>query len=169
MNILLSRDITLPTEAHIVKGLYSFSSSLLQMWEVNHKEGWAPKNWCFWMVMLEETTESPSNSKQMKPVHPKGEQHRIFIGRTDAEANALILWPYDVKSWLIGKDTESGKDWGQKKKRATKDEMFGWHHWLNGHEFEQTLGESEGQRSLACCSPCGSKESDTTKSLNNKK
>ena len=169
MNILLSKDITLPTKVHVVKSPYSFSSSLLQMWEVNHKEGWEPRNWCFWMVILEETLESPLDSKEMKPVNPKGKQHRIFIGRTDAEANALILWPHDVKSWLIGKDSESGKDWRQEEKGAAEDEMVGWPHWLNGHEFEQTLGKSEGQRSLACCSPCSSKESDTTEPLNSKK
>ena len=162
MNILLSRDITLPTKVHIVKGPYSFFSSLVQVWELNHKEGWAPKNWCFWMVMLEKIPERLLDSKEMKPVNLKGKQHRIFIGRTDAEVNALILWPHDVKSWLIGKDSESGKDWGQEEKRATEDEMVGWHHWLNGHKFEQTLRESEGQRSMACCRPCGSKESDTT-------
>ena len=148
------------------KGLYSqsygFSSNHVQMWELYHKEGWALMKLCFWTVVLENILESPLDSKEMKPVNLKGKQHRIFIGRTDAEVNALILWPHDVKSWLIGKDSESGKDWGQEEKRATEDEMVGWHHWLNGHKFEQTLRESEGQRSMACCRPCGSKESDTT-------
>ena len=111
MNILLSRDITLPTKVHIVKGPYSFFSSLVQVWELNHKEGWAPKNWCFWMVMLEEIPERLLDSKEMKPVNLKGKQHRIFIGRTDAEVNALILWPHDVKSWLIRKDPDAGEDW----------------------------------------------------------
>ena len=128
---------------------YSFSNSCVWMWELDHKEGWAPKNWSFWTVVLEKTLESPLDCK-IKPVNPKGNQPWIFIGRTDAEAP--ILWPSDAKSWLIGKDPDTGKDWGQEKKGATKEEMIGWHHWLNGHESEQTLGDSEGQGSQACCS-----------------
>ena len=140
---------------------YDFSSSVWR-WELDHKEGWAPKNWCFWTVMLEKTLESPLDCKEIKPVNPKGNQPWIFIGRTEAEAKASILWPPDVKSWLIGKDPDAGKDWRQEEKDATEDEMVGWHHQLNGHEFEQTSGDNEEQGSLACCSPRGLKESDTT-------
>jgi len=107
-----------------------------------HKEGWAPKNLCFQAVVSEKTPESPLDSKKIQPVNPKGHLPRIFIGRTDAEAEAPILWPPDVKSWLIGKDLDAGKDWGQEEKRATEDEMVGWHHRLDGHEFEQTPGDS---------------------------
>ena len=139
------------------KGLYSqsygFSSSHVWIWELDHKEGWALKNWCFWTVMLEKTFESPLDCKEIKT------SQWIFIGRTDAEA--LILWPPDVKSQLTRKDTDAGKDWRQEK-RVTEDEMVGWHHWLNGHEFEQAPGFGDGQGSLACCSPWGHKESDTT-------
>ena len=110
--------------------------------------------------MLEKTLESPLDSKKIKPVHPKGSQPWIFIRRTDAEAEVLILWPPNMKSWLIRKDPDAGNDWGQEKKGATENEMVGWHHWLNGHEFEQTLVDSEGQGSLACCGPWDCIESD---------
>ena len=106
------------------------------MWELDHKESWAPKNWGFWTVVLEKTLESPLDCKQIKPVHPKGNQSWIVIGRTDAEAEASGLWP-DAKNWLIGKDSDAGKDWRQEEKGTTEDEMVGWHHRLNGHEFEQ--------------------------------
>ena len=153
------------------KGLYSqrygFSKSHIWMRELDHKEGWMLKNWCFQIVVVENTLESPLESKEMKPVNPKGNQPWIFIGRRDAEAEAPILWPPDVKSRLIGKDPDSGKDWGQEEKRATEDEMVGWHHRLNRYKFEQTLGDGEGQGSLACCSLWGCKESDTTEQLNN--
>ena len=112
---------------------YGFSSSHVWMWELDHKESWAPKNWCFWTVVLEKTLESPLDCKAIKPVHPKGNQSWIFIGRTDVET--LILWPPDAKNWLIWKDPDAGKDWGQREKEATEDEMVGWHHQLNGHEF----------------------------------
>jgi len=136
------------------------------MWELDHKEGWALKNWCFRTAMLEKTLESPLDSKEIKPVNPKGNQPWIVIGRTDAEAP--ILWPPDVKSRLIGKDPDAEKDWSQEEKGTTEDEMVGWHHRLNGHEFEQTPGDSEGQESLVCYSPWGRKESDTTWQLNSK-
>ena len=122
------------------------------MWEVDHKEGWVLKNWCFWTVVLEKTLESPLDYKKFKSVHPKGDQSWIFIGRTDAEAEAPILW----KSRLIGKDPDAGKDWGQKEKGTTEDEMAGCHHRLNGHEFEQTLGGDEGQGSLTWLQSMGS-------------
>ena len=140
---------------------YGFSSSHAWMWELDHKKGWVLKNWYFWIVVLDKTLESPLGCKEIQPVHPKGNQSWIFIGRTDAEAEAPILWPPDAKSWLIGKDPDAGKDWGQEK-GAAEDEMVGWHHRLNGHEFEQTSVDGEGQRSLVCCSSWGRKESDTT-------
>ena len=138
---------------------YSFSSGHVWMWELDHKESWAPKNWCFWTTVLQKTLESPLDCK-IKPVKPKGNQSWIFIGRTDAEAEALILWPPDAKSWLTGKDPDAGKDWGQEEKGLTEDQMVGWYYWLNGHEFEQTLGDNEGQGSLVCWSSWGCKESD---------
>ena len=107
----------------------------------------------FWTVVLEKTLETPLHSKEIKPVNPKGNQSWIFVGRIDAEDEAPILWPPDVKNWLIGKDPDAGKDWRQEEKGITEDEMVGWHHWLNGHEFEQALGDGEGQRRLVCCSP----------------
>ena len=140
---------------------YGFSSSHVWMWELDHKEGWALKNRCF-RTALEKTLESPLDSTEIKPVNPEGNQLWIFIGRTDAEAETPILWPPDAKSWLTGKDPDAGKDWGQEEKRATEDEMVGWHHWLNEHEFEQTPGYSEGQGSQVCCSPWGRKELDKT-------
>ena len=135
------------------------------MWELDHKEGWALKNWCFWTVVLEKTLESPLDSKEIKPVNSKGNQSWIFIGRTDAEAEAPILWPPDAKSRLTRKDPDAGKDWRQEEKGMTE-EMVGWHHRLDGHEYEQAPGVDDGQGSLACCSPWGCKESDTTEQLN---
>ena len=129
-------------------------------WELDHKEGWALKNWCFWIVVLEKMLETPLGYKEIKPINLKGNQSWIFIGRTDAEAP--VLWPPDMKSWLIGKDPDAGKDWGQEEKWATEDQMLGWHHQLNEHEFEQVLRDSEGQRNLASCSLWCHKESDTT-------
>jgi len=123
------------------------------MWELDHKEGWAPKSWCFWTVVLKKILESPLDCKEIKPVNPKGNQPWIFIRRTDAEIEAPILWPPDVKNLLIGKDPDAGKDWRQEEKGMTEDYMVGWHHWLNGHE--QAPGAGEGQGSLVCCSPWG--------------
>ena len=141
---------------------YGFSSCHVRMWQLGHKEGWVLKNWRFQIVVLENTLESPLDYKEIKPVNPKGNQPWIFIERTDAEAEAPILWLPDVKNWLIWKDPDAGKHWGQEEKGMTEDEMVGWHHWLNGHEFEQTLAGSEGQGSLVCCSPWGCKETDKT-------
>ena len=135
--------------------------------ELDHKKGWAPKNWCFWIVVRDSTFESPLDGKEIQPVHPKGDQSWVIIGRTDAEAETPVLWPPDAKNWLIWKDPDAGKDWGQKEKGATEDEIVGWHHWLNEHEFEQTPGDNEGQGSLACCNPWDLKESDMTEWLNN--
>ena len=134
--------------------------------ELDHKKCWSLKNWCFQSVLLEKTLESPLDCKEIKPVNPKGNQSWIFIGRTDAEAEAQMLWPPDVKNWLIGKEPDAGKDWRQEDKGTTEDEMVGWHHWFSGHEFEQTLGYSDGQGSPVHCAPWGRKESDTTKGLN---
>ena len=116
------------------------------MWELSHKENWAPKNWCFWTVVLEKTLESPLDCKEIQPVHPKGDQSWMFIGRTDVEAENPLLWPPDAKSWLIGKDPDAGKDWGQEVKGTTKDETVGWHHQLNGHGFGWTPGVGDGGR-----------------------
>ena len=128
------------------------------MWELDYKESWAPKNLGFQIVMLEKTLESPLHSKDIKPVNPKGNQPWIFIGRTDAEAEAKakILWPPDANSQLIGKDPDAGKDWRQDEKGAREDEMIGWHRWLDGHEFEQTLGDTEGLGSLGMPQSMGS-------------
>ena len=124
---------------------YDFSCSHVWMWELDHKEGWAPKNWCFHTMLPEKTLQSSLDCKEIETVNPKANQSWIFIGRTDAEADAPILWPPDVKSWLTGKDSDAGKDWGHEERRATENAMVGWHHWLNGHGFEQTPGDSEGQ------------------------
>ena len=125
------------------------------MWELDYKESWALKNWCFWSVVLKKTLESPLDCKEIQPVHPKGDQSWIFIGRTDAESEAPILWPTDSKNWLIWKDPDAGKDWRREEKGITEDEMVSCHHWLNGHTFEQAPWVGVGQGSLACCSPWG--------------
>ena len=135
------------------------------MWEL-YKESWLPKNWCFWTVVLERTLESPLDCKEIQPVHPKGNQSWIFIRRTDAEAETPILWPPDSKNWLIGKDPDAGKDWHLEEKGTTEDEMAGWHHQLDGHEFEQALGVGDGQGSQASWSPWGLKESNMSEWLN---
>ena len=142
------------------------SSNHVWTWELDPKESWAPKSWCFWIVVLEKTLESPLNSKEIKPVNPKGNQAWICIRRTDAEAEVSILGSPEANRWLTGKDPDAGKDWGWEK-RVTEGKMVGWHHWFNGHEFEQALGKCEGQGSLACCSPWGLKELDVTWWLNN--
>ena len=135
---------------------YSFCSSHVWKWELDYKESWALKNWSFWTVVLEKTLESPLDCKEIQPVHPKGNKSWIFIGRTNAEAETLILWPLDVKNWFIGKDPDAEKDWRQEEKGMTEDEMVGCHHRLDRHKFEQGPGVGEGQGSLACCSPWGS-------------
>ena len=134
-NILKSRDITLPTKVHLVKAMF-FSSSHIWMWELDYKESWAPKNWYFWTVVLEKTLESPLDCKEIQPFNPKGNQPWILIGRTNAEAETPILWPPDSRNWLIEKNLDAGKDWRREEKGMTEDEMVGWHHPLNGHEFE---------------------------------
>ena len=137
------------------------------MWELVYEESWALTNWCFWNVVLEKTLESPSDCREIQAVHPKGNQSWVFIGRTDAEAETPILWPPDAKNWLFSKkDLDAGKDWRQEEKGTTENEMVGWHHRLNGHEFDRTLGVGDGQGDFACCSPWGRKELDTTELLN---
>ena len=145
---------------------HGFSSSHVWMWELDCEESWAPKNWCFWTVVLEKTLESPLDCKEIQPVHPKGDQSWVFIGRADVEAETPMLWPPDVKNWLIWKDPNAGKDWRREEKGITEDEMVGWHHRLNGHEFGWTLGVGDGHGGLACCGSWGHKESDTTEQLN---
>ena len=136
------------------------------MWELDLKESWAQKNWCFSTVVLEKPLESPLDCKEIQPVHPKGNQSWIFIGGTDAEAETPILWPPDVENWLNGKDLDAGNDWRQKEKRRIKDKMVGWHHRLNGRRFGWTLGFGDGQGGLACCGSWSRKELDTTERLN---
>ena len=145
---------------------HAFSSSQVSMWELDYKESWAPKNRCFWTVVLEKSLEIPLDSKEIKLVSPKENQSWIFIGRTDAEANTLLLWLPDVVNWLLGKEPDAGKDWKQEKMGMTEDEMIGWHPWLNGHEFECAPGVGDEQGSLVCCWPWGGKESDVTELLN---
>ena len=161
---LKSRVITFPTKVHSSQG-YGFSSGHVWMCELDYKESWAPKNWCFWTVMLEKTLESPLDCQEIQPVHPK-DQSWMFIERTDVEAETPILWPPDSECWLIWKDPNAGKDWGQEEKGMTEDEMARWHHWLNGRESEWTLGVGDGQGGLACCNSWGRKKSDTTEELN---
>ena len=164
-SILKSRNITLLTKVHIHSQSYGFSSSHVQLWEMDHKEGRAPKKWCFWTVVLEKTLDSPLDYQEIKPVNPKGNQCWIFIGRADAEA--LPFWSPDVKGRLTGKDPDAGKDWRQEVNGAIEGEMVGWHHRFDGHEFEQTQGDGEAQQRVGC-HLWGRKESDTTERLDNK-
>ena len=158
-SILKSRDITLPTKVHLVKAMVF--PVVMYGCELDCEESWALKNWWFWTVVL----ESPLDCKEIQPVHPKGGQSWVFIGGTAAKAETPILWPPDAKSWLVWKDPNAGKDWGQEK-GTTEDEMTGWHHQIDGHGFGWTLGVGYGQRGLACCGSWGRKESDTTERLN---
>ena len=154
-SLLKSRDINLTTKVCLVKAMV-FPVVMY------NKESCALKNWCFWTVVLEKTLESPLDCKEIQPVHPKENHSWIVIGRTDAEAETPILWPPDAKNRLLGKDPDVGKDWRQEEKAMAEDEMVGWHHQLNGHEFEQAPGAGDGQGSPACCSTQGRKQSDTT-------
>ena len=146
---------------------HSLPSGHVWLWELDCKEGRTPKTQCLRTVVLEKTPEGPLDRKEIKPVSLKGDQSWTFTGRTDAEAEAPILWPLDAKNWLIGKDPDAGKDWGQKEKRVSEDEMAGWHHQCNEHELGQTPRDGGGQGGLACCRPWGRKESDMTGQLNN--
>ena len=160
-SILKSRDIALPTKVHLVKAMvFPVVMYGCESWTVKKAE--RPKNWCFWTVVLEKTLESPLDGKEIQPVHPKGDQSWVFIGRTDAEAETPILWPPQVKSWLVGKDSDAGRDWGQEEKGITEGERVGWHHRLDGHEFEYAPVVGDGQGSLVSCRPWGHKELDTT-------
>ena len=134
--------------------------------ELDYKESWPPKNLCFWTVVLEKTLESSLYCKKIQPVHPKRNQSWMFIGGTDAEAETPVLWPPHAKSWVTGKDSDAGRDWGQEEKEMTKDGVAGWHHRLDGQEFGWTLGVGDGQGGLTCCNSWGHKESDTTEWLN---
>ena len=158
-SILKSRDISLPTKVHLVN-LWIYSSRVW-MWELDHKDSWMGKNWCFWTVVLEMTLASPLDCKEIKSVHPKGDQSWVSIGRTDTEAKAPILYLHDV----IRKDPDATKDWRWEEKGTTEDEMPGWYHWLDGCESEWTPGVGDGQGGLACCNSWGRKESDTTERL----
>ena len=164
-SILKNSDMTLPTNVCIVKAMV-FSSSHVWMWELDYKESWALKNWCFWTVVLEKTLESPLDCKEIQPVHSKGNQSWIFIGRNDAKAETPVLCLPDAKNWLIGKDPYAGYSWRQEEKKQTEDEMVGWHHRLNGHKLEQAPGVGDEQGSLACYSPWGCKKSDMIEPLN---
>ena len=163
-SILKSRAFTLPTKVYLVKVVVF--PVVVYGCELDYKESWVPKNWCFWTVVLEKTLESPWNYKGIKWVNPKGNQSWIFIGRTDAEAETSILWPPDVKNWRIWKDLDAGKDWRQEEKWTSEDKMVGWHHRFDGHESEQTPRVGDGQGRLVCCCPWGRQESDTTERLN---
>ena len=145
---------------------YGFSSGHIRMWELDCEGSWAPKNWCFWTVVLVKTLESPLDCKEIQQVHSEGDQSWVFFGRNDAKTETPVLWPPHAKSWLIGKDSDAGRDWGQEEKGTTEDEMAGWHHWLDGRESEWTPGVGDGQGGLACWDSWGCKESDTTKRLN---
>ena len=145
---------------------YGFSSGHVWMWELDCEESWAPKNWCFWTVVLEKILESPLNSKEIQPVHSEGDQPWDFFGRNDAKTETPVLWPPHVKSWFIGKDPDAGRDWGQEEKGMTEDEMAGWYAWLDGSESEWTPGVGDGQGGLVCCDSWGRKESDMTERLN---
>ena len=158
-----SRDITLPTKVRLVKAMV-FPWSCMDV-RVDCEEGWVPKNWCFWTVMLEKTLESPLVCKEIQPVHSEGDQAWEFCGRNDAKAETPVLWPPQVKSWFIGKDSDARRDWGQEEKGTTEDEMARWHHWLDGRESEWTPGVGDGQGGLACCNSWGRKGSDTTEWL----
>ena len=146
---------------------YGLPSGHVWLWELDRKEGRTPKNWCLWTVVLKKTPESPLDSKESKTVNLKGDQSWIFTGRIDAETEAPVFWSSDVNRWLTGKVHDAGKDWGQKEKRVSEDEMAGWHHWCKEQELGQAPGDGEGWGGLACCSPRGHKELDMTRRLNN--
>ena len=158
-SIFKSRDITLPTKVRLVKAMV-FPVVMYGC------ESWTVKNWCFWTVVLEKTFESPLDCKEIQPVHSEGDQPWDFFGTNDAKAETPVLRPPHARSWLIGKGSDAGRDWGQEEKGMTEDEMAGGHHWLDGHESEWTPGVGDGQGGLACCDSWGRRESDTTEQLN---
>ena len=162
-SIVRSRDIT---DKGPSSQSYGSSSSHIWMWELDCEESWALNNWCFWTVVLEKTLESPLDCKEIQPVHSKGEQPWDFFGRNDAKAETPVLWPPHVKSWITGKVSDDGRDWRQEEKGMTEDEVAGWHHRLDEHEFGWTPGVGDGQGGLVCCESWGHKETDTTERLN---
>ena len=162
-SIFKSRDISLPTKVRLLKAMV-FSSGHAWMRDLDCKESWVLKNWCFWTVVLEKTLESPLGCKEIQPVHSRGDQSWVYW-KDWYQSWTPILWLPHVKSWLIGKDSDAGRDWGRRR-RGQQDEMAGWHHWLSGHESEWTLGVGDGQGGLACCDSWGCRESDTTEWLN---
>ena len=164
-SILKSRDITLPTKVHLVKAMV-FPVVMYGCESWTGKKAEHPKNCCFWTVVLEKILESLLDCKEIQPVHSKGDWFWVFFRRNDAKAETPVLWLPHVKSWLIGKNSDAGRDWGQEEKETTEDEMAGWHHRLDGCEFEWTPGVGDGQGGLACCSSWGLKESDMTEQLN---
>ena len=167
-SVLKSRDITLPTNVHLVKAIvFPVVMYGCESWTV--KKALALKNWCFWTLVLEKTLESPLDCKEIQPVHSEGDQSWVFFGRTNAKAETPILWPLYAKSWLLGKDSDAGRDWGQEEKGMTEDEMAGWHHQLDEREFEWTAGVGDGQGGLVCWGSWGHKESDMTEWLNEPK
>ena len=156
-SVLIRRNITLLTKVHISQA-YGLPSVYITLWELDCKEGRALKNWCLWTMVLEKTPESHLDSKDIKPVNLKGDEPWIFTGRTDAEAEAPVFWSSNVNSWHIRQISDVGKNWGQKEKNMTEDEIVGQHHWCNGHELGQSPGDGEGQGGLTCCSPWGRKQ-----------
>ena len=163
-SILKSRDITLPTKVHLVKAMvFPVVMYGCESWTI---KTWVLRNWCFWTVVLEKTLENPLECKEMQPIHSEGDQPWDFFRRNDAKAETPVLWTPHAKRWLIGKDSDPGRDWGQEEKGMTESEMAGWHHWLDGHESKGTPGDGDGQGGLACCDSWGHKESDTTEWLN---
>ena len=164
-SLLKSRDIALPTKVHLVKAMvFPVVMYGCESWTVKKAE--CRRIDAFWTVVLEKTLESPLDGKEMQPVHSEGDQPWDFFGRNDAKAEAPVLWPPHAKSWLIGKDSDAGRDWGQEEKGMTQDEMAGWHHWVDGRESEWTPGVGDGQGGLACCDSWGCRELDTTERLN---
>ena len=180
-SILKIRDITFPTKVHLVKAIFFFPTKVHLVKAIffpvvmygcecsDYKESWTPKSWCFWTVVLEKNLDSPLDCKEIKPVNPKANQSWIFIGRTMLKLKLQsILWPPDMRNWLLRKDPDAGKDWRWEEKGTTEDEMVRWHHRLDRHEFEQALGVGGGHGSLVCCNPWGHQESVTTEQLNSK-
>ena len=165
-SIFKSRDINYVANKVPSSQGYGFPSCHVWMWELDCEESWVLKNRCFWTVVLEKTLESPLDCKEIPSVHSEGNQAWVFFGRNDAKAETPVLWPLHAKSWLIGKDSDAGKDWGQEEKGTTEDEIAGWHHWLDGRESGWTPGVGDGQRGLVCCDSWGRKESDTIEQLN---